>query len=89
MKLFQTAVCNRGKLENFPQNWESDPWGVIWVVLRDSTILRNDYVIRYLEDFEPSNIEDTDEARSFSGCFVERFINSIYDPLEEFLVKSL
>ena len=47
------------------------------------------YVIRYLEDFKTSNIEDTDKAGSLSGCFVERFINSIYDPLEELLVKGL
>ena len=41
------------------------------------------------ENFKTSNIEDTDEAGSFSGCFVKWFINSIYDPLEKFLVKGL
>ena len=57
---------------------------------RDQIIwLRNDYVIRYLEDFKTSNIEDTDEAGSFSGCFVKWFVDSIYDPLEKFLVKGL
>ena len=81
MKLCPTAV-NRGKLENLSKIGK--------VTHLDQTIwLRNDYVIHYLEDFKTSNIEYTDEAGSFSGCFVEWFVNSIYDPLEEFLVKGL